>query len=65
MTSSDVAAQCRATRTSPASAVPIARPFAACYKSSPAMTDRPAHLTLHTGPRGAGYAYSYGTWRFS
>ena len=36
-----------------------------CYKSSLAMTDRPAHLTLHTGPRGAGYAYSYGTWRFS
>jgi hypothetical protein len=30
------------------------------------MTDRPAHLTLHTGPRGAGYSYfSYGTWRFS
>jgi hypothetical protein len=36
-----------------------------CYKSSLAMTDRPAHLTLNTGPRGAGYAYSYGTWRFS
>ena len=30
------------------------------------MTDRSAHLTLHTAPRGFGYAYfSYGTWRFS
>ena len=28
-----------------------------CYKSRTAMSDRPAHLTLHTAPRGFGYAY--------
>jgi hypothetical protein len=30
------------------------------------MSDRPAHLTLHSAPQGFGYAYfSYRTWRFS
>ena len=37
-----------------------------CYKSWTAMSDRPATQTLHTAPRGFGYAYfSYRTWRFS
>ena len=37
-----------------------------CHNLTFAMTDRPAHQTLHTGPRGAGYTYfSYRTWRFS
>jgi hypothetical protein len=44
----------------------IANHLFACYKSQTAMTDRSAHLTLHTAPQGFGYAYfSYRTWRFS
>jgi hypothetical protein len=44
----------------------IANLFAACYKTRTAMSDRPATQTLHTAPRGFGYAYfSYRTWRFS
>jgi hypothetical protein len=42
----------------------LARSPTGCYNSSLAMTDRPAHLTRHTGLRGYAY-FSYGTWRFS
>jgi hypothetical protein len=44
----------------------IANPFAGCYNSSHALTDRPAHSDLSHRPAGAGYShFSYRAWRFS